>query len=1230
MAIIRDHSCLFVCLAVACGGARDPSGLAFLERDRAVTAATADSPGQAEIVCANNVRFFGRSSAAAGTSVTATTFDSKRLPRKCTGAVLSDQTWSCRQTLADGGYTWTAQVGEDGPFSQQVDFVVSTGRYPAPTIDHTPSPNSDPKPILTGTVSSQLVNRGFYLEVTENGQAICIVSPIHSTNWSCSLSSNLAEGSHTLSVDVDESDGDEATPSGNSNAFTVKTKIGNPTLVAVPTPTSSTRIPFSGTGETGAVVTVAQGTTVLCQTTVSNGAWACVSPQPLGDGDHEITATQQDAAGNVSGAAKLSFVIDTHMPAAPTLLAPASPTDDPQITFRGAGEAGAIVSVIDSYSRLLCSATASAAGAWSCAPASGVADGDYLLTAFQVTLAGNRSGPSAAALLSVRTLKTPVFDVPDSPTRETSPALTGNAQAGAMVSVYLGEVVACQTTTGSSGTWSCRPSALADGAYLFQAVVTDPLSHVSNPSVARALVIDTTAPGAPVLDQPPARTRKREPTLSGTAEAGSSVTVIDANTGDPVCAATATSAGTFQCAAGTELALGEHSVTATATDAAGNASLQALAVAFTVTDALPSAPTIESPANGTELVQRRPVISGLTQPGTLVEISLDGSSYVAQVTQDGRWSLLPLADLAFGSHQLTALATDPEQNVSDAAASRFAIVETGFARGGCATGGVPAPLLAVLALLFAATRRSRKGDSIRWCPRLVAGVLALAAVPSPSRAQNIDVSLFRPAAGGDGFAAVEGARPPVDGESRLEVRTWTDYAVHPLTFVTASGAERPVVRDRAAQWLGAQIHLIGLLSFAAQVPVTVSERGDLSQLPPSSRGPSELLSGFADIRLTPRLALLRQEWAGIDLATQMSFEFPTARAQTLSSDGRVRVEALVSIGRSLAAVPAGNLDLLANAYVRARPAREFLDVKSGSEAGLRAGVGYGIAPFRAWIPRRIYLELEGRSFLRAGFAAGSAPAEWRLGGTLCPAGNLAIDIAGGSALTDGVGAPRARFLLGLGWSPAACSQSYANEQLARASPQVEPPRPPAPEPAPPTIAQSLALAASPAAPDRDGDGIPDDDDACPDQPGIAENHGCPQGTRQRVVVSATSLEILDQVHFATGQARIEKKSWWLLDQVAAVLKSHPDLLLVEVEGHTDDRGPSSFNILLAQARAKAVTDYLIGRGVDRERLVPRGFGPTRPVATNGSVEGRAANRRVAFTVVKTRARVIEAEKPPES
>ena len=107
----------------------------------------------------------------------------------------------------------------DGPVSGPIDFIVNTGKYPAPTIDHTPSPTNDAKPILTGTVSSALVDRGFYLEVTENGNAICIVSPIKSTNWACPLAQKLADGPHVLSTDVDEPDSDEATPSGNPNAF---------------------------------------------------------------------------------------------------------------------------------------------------------------------------------------------------------------------------------------------------------------------------------------------------------------------------------------------------------------------------------------------------------------------------------------------------------------------------------------------------------------------------------------------------------------------------------------------------------------------------------------------------------------------------------------------------------------------------------------------------------------------------------------------------------------------------------------------------------------------------------------------------------------------------------------------------------------------------------------------------------------------------------------------------
>jgi outer membrane protein OmpA-like peptidoglycan-associated protein len=137
---------------------------------------------------------------------------------------------------------------------------------------------------------------------------------------------------------------------------------------------------------------------------------------------------------------------------------------------------------------------------------------------------------------------------------------------------------------------------------------------------------------------------------------------------------------------------------------------------------------------------------------------------------------------------------------------------------------------------------------------------------------------------------------------------------------------------------------------------------------------------------------------------------------------------------------------------------------------------------------------------------------------------------------------------------------------------------------------------------QDSDGIPDADDACPEQAGPAGNTALPPGV-PGVIVSATSLEILDRVHFASGKALIEPRSYALLDQVAAVIQSHPALLLIQVEGHTDDRGGSSYNLLLSQQRATAVADYLVSRGVSRDRLVARGFGPTHPVGTNGTAEG---------------------------
>ncbi len=152
-------------------------------------------------------------------------------------------------------------------------------------------------------------------------------------------------------------------------------------------------------------------------------------------------------------------------------------------------------------------------------------------------------------------------------------------------------------------------------------------------------------------------------------------------------------------------------------------------------------------------------------------------------------------------------------------------------------------------------------------------------------------------------------------------------------------------------------------------------------------------------------------------------------------------------------------------------------------------------------------------------------------------------------------------------------------------------------------------------PDRDGDGVPDKVDACPDEPGPPANHGCPWGKKQLVVINQGRLEIGEQVHFDTAKATIQKRSYALLDQVADLILAHPEIGRIEIRGHTDDRGGRAYNRTLSTRRADAVRRYLVADGVPGRRLQSRGFGFSRPIATNATEEGRARNRRVEFAIL---------------
>jgi len=89
----------------------------------------------------------------------------------------------------------------------------------------------------------------------------------------------------------------------------------------------------------------------------------------------------------------------------------------------------------------------------------------------------------------------------------------------------------------------------------------------------------------------------------------------------------------------------------------------------------------------------------------------------------------------------------------------------------------------------------------------------------------------------------------------------------------------------------------------------------------------------------------------------------------------------------------------------------------------------------------------------------------------------------------------------------------------------------------------------------------------------------------------------------------------MLDEAVSILKRNPEMK-VEIDGHTDNMGPAAYNMNLSERRAKAIMKYFVDKGVEAERLTTKGFGFTKPAASNKTKEGRAKNRRVQLTPIQ--------------
>lgn len=153
-------------------------------------------------------------------------------------------------------------------------------------------------------------------------------------------------------------------------------------------------------------------------------------------------------------------------------------------------------------------------------------------------------------------------------------------------------------------------------------------------------------------------------------------------------------------------------------------------------------------------------------------------------------------------------------------------------------------------------------------------------------------------------------------------------------------------------------------------------------------------------------------------------------------------------------------------------------------------------------------------------------------------------------------------------------------------------------------------------PDTDNDGVPDNEDKCPTVPGPISNHGCPvqkkevtQEVKKKLEFAATAIE------FETGKDVIKQTSYPLLDDIVKILKDYPENDM-NIDGYTDNVGKPATNLKLSAARANAVKNYFVSKGIAADRLHAAGHGDKNPAASNKTAVGRAKNRRVHLELKK--------------
>ncbi|AOI67597.1 hypothetical protein WS51_28410 [Burkholderia territorii] len=650
-----------------------------------------------------------------------------------------DGRWTFRpsEPLSDGAHrlstTVTDKAGNTSERGDSHEFTVDTGKVSIAldqVIDHVgtvqgplqPGQTTDDRqPEVTGKAKP-----GSLVKVYVDGEVVGSVQAGSDGQWSLKLPVALSEGPHEIAASstangvesaltepfeltVDVTAPDRPTiESAYDDVGAVQGPIANHGVTDDTTPT------LRGSAEPGAVVTIYDGGKAI-GSTVANaaGGWSFTPGTPLADGEHDFTVTARDAAGNESDASQsFNVTVDTSAPARPSIvevidnvgnetgpLHPHDTTDDTQPTLRGTAEQNSIVMIYDVANGtkvLLGSTRADVDGHWSFRPASSLPEGTHTLSVIAKDAAGNESEPSDGFDFTLQVGGVPsapsitgVFDAvepqvgnvaPNGETNDTRPTVSGTAQPGHTVHVFVDGKEVGIVIAGDNGRWSYRPETpLAEGEHAFSAKAESPDGKMSPSTGDYSIVVDTIAPDAskdetllddvgnvtgPIANG--ATTDDATPVYSGKAEAGAVVTIYD---GDKAIGSTvAGQDGRWTFRPSEPLSDGAHRLSTTVTDKAGNTSERGDSHEFTVDtgkvsialdQVIDHVGTVQGPLQpGQTTDDRQPEVTGKAKPGSLVKVYVDGEVVGSvQAGSDGQWSLkLPVA-LSEGPHEIAASST---------------------------------------------------------------------------------------------------------------------------------------------------------------------------------------------------------------------------------------------------------------------------------------------------------------------------------------------------------------------------------------------------------------------------------------------------------------------------------------------------------------------------------------------------------------------------------------------